>query len=39
MVTAPTTQQEKDALAGQTEYLDLALKDIRQRLDEIETEK
>lgn len=39
MPVAPTAQQEKDALQSQAEYLEGALKDIQQRLGELEKDK
>jgi len=37
--TAPTKEQELEALKGQAEYFENAMGDIRKRLQELETEK
>jgi len=37
--TAPTREQELEALKGQAEYFENAMGDIRKRLQELETEK
>ena len=37
--SAPTKEQELEALKGQAEYFENAMGDIRKRLQELETEK